>query len=169
MNQPSLHTILTHTPSWVFVVFIILLVLGYQQSRNRTVGRGRLLLLPVAMLGLSFYGVASSFGLGLLSCLAWALGVGAVASLFSQRLKASVQPGPAGTFLVQGSWWPLALMMAIFFIKYVTGYALARNLAIAFQPWFMGTVSLSLGILSGAFFARVGAALHARLEGGSHA
>ena len=169
MNQPSLLAVLTHTPWWVFIVFIVLLVLGYQQSRDRTVSRRRLLLLPVAMLGLSFYGVASSFGLGLLSCFAWALGVGAVTSFFSQRLKSSVQPGPAGSFLVQGSWWPLALMMAIFFIKYVTGYALTRNLAIAFQPWFIGAVSLSLGILSGAFIARTGAALHARSEGGNHA
>lgn len=162
MNQLSLLAVLTHTPSWVFVVFMVLLVLGYQQSRDRTVSRRRLLLLPVAMLGLSFYGVASSFGLGLLSCFAWALGVGAVTSFFSKRLKSSVQPGPAGSFLVQGSWWPLALMMAIFFIKYVTGYALARNLTIVFQPWFVGAVSLSLGILSGAFFARAGAALHVR-------
>lgn len=169
MEPPSLLVALTHTPSWVFVVFIVLLILGYQQSRNRTVNRRRLLLLPVAMLGLSFYGVASSFGLGLLSCLPWALGVGAVTPLFSQRLKSSVQPGPAGSCLVQGSWWPLALMMAIFSIKYVTGYALARNLTIAFQPWFIGTVSLSLGTLSGAFFARAGATLHARPEGGSHA
>jgi hypothetical protein len=60
-------------------------------------------------------------------------------------------------------------MMAIFFTKYVTGYALARNLAIAFQPWFIGAVSLSLGILSGAILARAVAALQARPEGSSHA
>lgn len=169
MEHPSPLAVLTHTPSWVFVLFIVLLVLGYQQSRDRTVGRIRLLLLPVAMLGWSFYGVASSFGLGLLSCLAWALGVGTVTSLLSQRLKSSVRPGPAGSFHVKGSWWPLGLMMAIFSIKFVTGYALARNLSIAFQPWFIGAASLSLGILSGAFFARAGAALYARPEGGSQA
>lgn len=121
--------------------------------------------LPVAMLGLSFYGVASSFGLGGLSCFAWASGVGAAVTLFSERLKSSVQAGPAGSFFVQGSWWPLALMMVIFFIRYVTGYALARNLAVAFQSWFIGAVSLSLGILSGAFLARAVAALHARPQG----
>ena len=159
MDQSSLLIILTHTPAWVFVVFIGLLALGYQQSRDRTVSRARILLLPVAMLALSFYGVLSSFGLGLLSSFAWALGVGAVWSLFPKKLKSSVQPGPAGSFFVPGSWWPLAFMMAIFFIKYLTGYALARNLAIAFQPWFIGLASLSLGIFSGIFFARAGAAL----------
>ena len=164
MDQPSFQAILANTPSWVYVVFIVLLVLGYQQSRNRTVGRRRLLILPAAMLCWSFYGVASSFGLGLLACLAWAVGVGAASTLFWQRLKSAVQPGPAGTFFVRGSWWPLALMMGIFTIKYVTGYALARNLAIALQPGFIGAVSLSLGILSGVFIARVGAALHVRPE-----
>lgn len=154
MDQPSLLAVLTHTPWWVFAIFIALLALGYQQSRDRTVGRSRLLLVPLAMLGLSYYSVTSSFGLGLLPCLVWVLGVGAVPILGSQRLKSSAQPGPAGSFHVPGSWWPLALMMAIFLIKYVTGYALARNLVIASQPWFMGAISLSLGLLSGAFLAR---------------
>jgi hypothetical protein len=49
-------------------------------------------------------------------------------------------------------------MMTIFFIKYLTGYALARKLVIAFQPWFIASVSLSLGLLSGTFLARAGAA-----------
>jgi len=158
VNHPSLLAVLTHTPWWVFVVFIVPLILGFQQSRDRTVSRRRLLLLPLAMLGLSFYSVVSSFGLGVLPCLVWALGVGAVAAFCSRRLKFSAQPGPSGSFQVPGSWWPFALMMAIFFIKYVTGYALARHLVIAFQPWFIVTVSLSLGLLSGAFLARAGTA-----------
>ena len=70
---------------------------------------------------------------------------------------------------IPGSWWPLALMMAIFFIKYATGYAFARNLAIALQPWFVGAVSLSLGLLSGAFLARAGAAWNTHSEGSGYA
>jgi hypothetical protein len=151
-------TVLAHTPRWVFVVFIALLVLGFHQSRDRAVGHGRLLLLPVAMLGLSLYGVVSSFGLALLPFLAWVLGVGVVVALCTRRLKSSARPGPSGSFRMPGSWWPLALMMGIFSIRYLVGYALARNLPIAFQSWFIAVVSFSLGLLSGAFLARAGAA-----------
>jgi hypothetical protein len=168
VDKPSLVAILTNTPSWVFVVFIALVLLGYQQRYDRTVGRRRLLFLPVAMLILSCYGIVSSFGLGLLSFLPWALGIGAVTVLLPKRLKFSVKLVAEGIFLVKGSWWPLVLMMGIFFIKYITGYALARNLAIAFQPWFIAIVSLSLGIFSGVFLARVIAALRTRPEDGSY-
>jgi hypothetical protein len=113
------------------------------------------------MLGLSLYGAVSSFGLALFPFFAWAFGAGVVVVLCARGLKSSAQLGPSDSFLVPGSWWPLAFMMTIFFIRYVTGYALARNLAIAFQPWFIGSVSLLLGILGGVFLARAGAAWYA--------
>lgn len=169
MDQPSLLIVLTHTPRWVFVVFVALLALGYYQSRDRTVSRGRLLLLPAAMLGLSLFSVTSSFGLAWLPLLTWALGVGSVAVLGTQKLQSSAKTGPAGSILVKGSWWPLALMMAIFFIKYAIGYALARKLTIALQPWFVGAVCVSLGLLSGGFVARAGAAWRASSGARSYA
>jgi hypothetical protein len=49
-------------------------------------------------------------------------------------------------------------MMGIFSIRYLVGYALARNLPIAFQPWFIAVVGFSLGMFSGAFLARASAA-----------
>ena len=42
--------ILTHTPLWVFGLFFGLVYLGYLQSRTRQVSRGRLIVLPLAML-----------------------------------------------------------------------------------------------------------------------
>lgn len=158
MNHPTFLEILAHTPPWVFAVFLALLSLGYHQSRNRTVSRGRLLLLPVAMLGLSLYGVASSFGLAFLPLLTWVFGVGVIATLGAKRLQSSAQQVAPGFFLVKGSWWPLALMMAIFFIKYIIGYASARNLSVVLQPWFVGTSCALLGIVSGTFLARTSAA-----------
>jgi len=52
--------ILTHTPRWVFALFAVLVVLGLSQIAGRHATLRRVTLLPVAMLALSFYGVASS-------------------------------------------------------------------------------------------------------------
>ena len=162
MDHPSLLAILSHTPRWVFAVLIVLLALGYQQSRDRTVNRTRLLFFPVAMLALSLAGVASSFGWTGLSLLAWALGL-AIAALPGLRpsLASASRPRASEPVFVPGSWWPLLLMLAIFSLRYVTGYAQARKLDMTLQPWFIGAISLSLGLISGAFLARAGSALRA--------
>jgi hypothetical protein len=154
VEQSLLLTALTHTPPWVFVVFGGLLLLGYQQSRDRTITRGTLLLLPAAMLCLSLYGVASSFGFAILPLFSWAFGVALIYFLGTRLLKPSAQPSPSGSFQVSGSWWPLAVMMGIFFVKYATSYALARNLPITLEPWFVDTISLAFGLLSGIFLVR---------------
>ncbi len=163
MDLPSLLDILSHTPRWVFAVFLLLLALGYQQSRDRTVSRTRLLFLPAAMLALSLAGVASSFGGTWLSLLAWSLGLatGALPGLLPRNIAAA-PPRSSGPVFVPGSWWPLVLMLVIFGLRYVTGYAQARKLDVTLQPWFIGAVSLSLGLVSGLFLARAGAALRAR-------
>ena len=55
---------LRHTPFWVWAVLAKLVVLGLWQTRARRIGRGRVTLLPLVMIGLSFGGVLSSFGFG---------------------------------------------------------------------------------------------------------
>ena len=42
--------ILTHTPIWVWAVFALIIFLGYQRTRDRTIQLWRLLLLPVIMI-----------------------------------------------------------------------------------------------------------------------
>ena len=64
--------ILTHTPLWVFALFFGLVYLGYLQSRTRQVSRGRLIVLPLAMLAWSLYSVWSTFDAHLTALAAWA-------------------------------------------------------------------------------------------------
>lgn len=148
--------ILKRTPPWVFVLFFVLLLLGFLQSKGRTVSRGRVSLLPVAMLVLSFYGVLSAFG-GVPAGLAfWVLGVAISVGL---GIKLALPRGVAFSaedqmFFVPGSWLPLAFMMAIFFTKYIVGVILARQLPIAGETAFVGSVSMCYGLLSGVFSAR---------------
>jgi hypothetical protein len=148
--------IVKHTPSWVFVLFFVLLAVGYFHSKDRAVSRGNVSILPVAMIALSFYGVFSAFAFAPVGIVSWAVGV-AIAVWFGVRIAT-----PRGVsfsadtrlFSVPGSWLPLALMMAIFFTKYAVGIVLARRLSIAYGPVFIGSVSLCYGFLSGLFLAR---------------
>jgi heme A synthase len=68
--------ILKRTPPWVFVLFFVLLVYGYSQSKNRTVSRYRIAILPAAMIVLSFYGMLSAFGIVPVGLASWVIGVG---------------------------------------------------------------------------------------------
>jgi hypothetical protein len=155
MGRSVLLQTLSHTPPWVFAVFVLLVFFGYRQSRGRTVGRAGLMALPLAMLCLSFYGVVSSFGLIPPPLLAWGLGLLLPVALGVRLLTPKdVIYASSGSFLVPGSWLPLVLMMAIFFVKYVVGFATARNLPMIHLPWFIASVSFAFGLFSGALSAR---------------
>lgn len=148
--------ILKHTPPWVFVLFFVLLALGCYQAHARTVSRGTLAIIPAAMIGLSFYGVVSAFGVDTIGLACWAAGA-AVAVWLGARFTApqGVAYSPqTGSFMVPGSWVPLALMMAIYFTKFAVGVMLARQLPIAREAVFAGAVSLCYGLFSGLFLAR---------------
>lgn len=149
--------IIKRTPPWVFVLFFVLLIIGSMQSKDRTLSRGKVAILPVAMICLSFYGVLSAFGIGRpVSLVSWAAGI------FIAGLLGGKFPLPAGvsystenrSYSVPGSWFPLFLMMAIFFIKYAVGVILARKLPIANEQIFIVPVSLCYGLISGLFLVR---------------
>ncbi len=148
--------ILKRTPPWVFVLFFVLLALGCYQARARTVSRGRLAIIPAAMIGLSFYGVVSAFGIDPIGLACWAAGAAIVIGLgarFAAPHGVAYSP-ETRSFMVPVSWVPLALMMAIYFTKFAVGVIFARQLPIAREAIFLGLVSLCYGLFSGLFLAR---------------
>ena len=110
--------ILTHTPLWVFGLFLGLVYLGYLQSRTRQVSRGRLVVLPLAMLAWSLYSVWSTFDAHLTALAAWACAWVAVVAIASSSVRApsrrAAYDASTKQFTVPGSWVPLALMMGSF-------------------------------------------------------
>lgn len=145
----------------MFVLFFVLLVFGYLQSKDRVVSRSKVTMLPSAMLLLSFYGVLSAFGVTPFALTAWLTGVGIAVclGLKTANLGGVGFTAETNTFSVPGSWLPLCLMMAIFFTKYAVGVILARKLPIASGLAFIGSISFIYGLLSGVFFARANAIL----------
>lgn len=148
--------IIRNTPRWVFVLFVVLLVMGYQQSKDRTVSRAKVGILPAVFIALSFYGVVSAFGIDLVGLALWALGVTlSVALHLKLTIPKQVGFSPESqTFHIPGSWQPLLIMLAIFFAKYTVEVIRARQLPIADTAVFTATASLLYGLFSGVFLGR---------------
>lgn len=148
--------IISHTPNWVFVVFFALLMLGFKQSKQREVKASTVFILPIAMTLFSFFGVYSVFGISLLSLSLWVLAL-VLALMLGLKLaypKLVSFSAQDNKLIIPGSWVPLILMMAIFFTKYVVGFALASQLPIVNDSLFMLLISVLYGVFSGTFVAR---------------
>lgn len=148
--------ILIHTPRWVFALFALLLWLGGRQLLAGRIGLTKVTLLPVAMTGLSVYGVLSAFGVAPAPLLAWAVAALMAAALVLQRpLPASTRyDARSQSFGVAGSAVPLLLLMGIFFTKYIVGVQLALHPGLARQHAFALAVAALHGAFSGIFAAR---------------
>ena len=131
--------ILAHTPHWVFALFALLVWLGCKQLVSRRVSLRRITVLPLAMTGLSLYGVVSAFRDSPLALAFWVAAAVVAAFLLMQRRLHEATRYEAGTrsFDVPGSAVPLVLMMGIFFTKYVVGVQLAMHPELAHQPGFV--------------------------------
>ena len=148
--------ILRRTPLWVFPLFLLLIYLGYVQSRTRPVTTARLAVLPVVMPALSMFGMLSVFGADAIALGCWLAAL--LATMASVR-AAGVPRGASWSpdsrmYTVPGSWWPLVLIMAIFFARYAVAVALAMNPSLPHLALFTAVVSITYGLPSGFFIGR---------------
>ena len=148
--------IVLQTPHWVWGVLAALIVMGLRQTLPRRPSLRSATALPVVMMLLSLYGVASAFAGQPLALLAWVAGA-AVALALSQGLR--VWDGirwldAERRVLMPGSWLPLVLMLGLFLFKYSVGFSLAINPGLAADTVTAGFAGLVYGAFSGVFLAR---------------
>ena len=151
--------ILTRTPPWVFVLFAALVFFGVMQSRTRQISLARVAILPVVLIGLSLSGLWGTFGrngLAEFAISAWFAAVAAAVLLnrFAKWPRKVAYTAATRSFLVEGSWLPLTVMMIIFFTRYAVNVTFAINPGLAASPWLAVGVSFAYGLMSGAFLAR---------------
>lgn len=159
--------ILTHTPVYVWAILAFLVWRGVAEMRERELAPQRLFILPLVMLALSFQDIAARLGTGAMVVAAWSAGC-VLASLLTWRLARPriLAARQAGRVRVRGSRLPLALMMAIFAVKYATGVALALQPQLAQQLAVALAIGALYGVFNGVFLGRL-ARDAAALRGGS--
>lgn len=155
--------ILRHTPLWVWGLLVALLALGASQLRARSVSRPRLLVLPAVLTLLGLASTAHSFSPVAPALAAWALAFAAGVTL-GQRL-----PTPSGArwdaagrrLQLPGSALPLALIVAIFTLRYVGGVSLALHPQWSASPTAALPMAAAYGAIAGTFAGRTLALLRA--------
>lgn len=159
-------TVLTHTPIWVWCLLAALLALGLRQTRDHQVSRPRVLLQPLAMGAWSLASASSAFGWQLAVQPAWLAGAAAGFALNHWLgLPRRVQSLGNGRYAIGGSWTPLALILAIFVLRYAAAVALAMVPALAAVQAFEGIASLLYGLPIGLLAARAARVLSLDRQG----
>jgi hypothetical protein len=148
--------ILSHTPYWVFGLFIALIVLGLQQRRDRRVKMPFAFFLPIGMIALSLAGIFSSFGLSLIPVIIWAVGLSLGASFIARifPVKGIRYHPEHNSFYIPGSAIPLVVIMAIFFTKYCVGVLHGTSPEALNSPILKFIFALIYGLTSGYFVGR---------------
>jgi hypothetical protein len=148
--------ILTHTPLWVYGLFMALVVFGLQQTRSRNVRAVLAFVLPFAMVALSLAGIHSSFGIQAVPMAMWATGL-LVVSFAGYRYFRDERvtfTRSSRSFFIPGSWTPFFVIMAIFITKYGVAILHAFGAEMVGTQAFVATLSLAYGCFSGYFCSR---------------
>lgn len=155
--------VLQHTPVWVWALLAGLIALGLRQSQDHVVSRTRLLIQPLALGLMSIFGAASTFGGQAVTVAGWLAGAAlGVALNRLLGLPRQVQALADGRWAIGGSWAPMALLMGIFWLRYVIAVALAIAPGLAGQPLFAAAASALYGAATGLFAARAWRVLQQR-------
>ncbi|WP_445945154.1 DUF6622 family protein [Shewanella sp.] len=150
-------TIISHTPTWVFVLFFVLIFFGLKQTKPRQINLLQALLLPFLMIILSLAAVITSFEFNSTSLILWLTG-GLLSLLLTTRwslLGEVSYDAQSKHFSLAPSWLPFIAIMLIFFIKYAVAIALARELPFTLDMDFMIIISVIYGLFCGFFAARL--------------
>ena len=155
-GTPMIGQILINTPLWVWGLLAGLLILGWSQTRSRRVGLARLALLPLGLGAFSLYGTVSAFGATPVVLGSWLMASALLLLIVAQLpLPSGVRYDAASRrFQLPGSWVPMALIVGIFFTKYVVGVSLVLHPELNLANGFSLALASLYGVFSGIFAGR---------------
>jgi hypothetical protein len=136
MNQPSLIDIVTHTPLWVWPLLAYTLYTGWRMTRDRTIARWRVFILPAIAVTFAVVNLVTGGNtLAELAGFAVGTGLGAFVGLLVARRPARLLED--GRLALAGDWLPVILLIGIFSVKYAQGVTLAIDRALATNTLFL--------------------------------
>jgi hypothetical protein len=148
--------ILINTPLWVWGLLAGLLVLGFSQTRSRSVGLARVVLLPLGLGAFSLYGTVSAFGASPAVLGSWLAATVVLVLVVTQFALPGATHYDSATrrFQLPGSWVPMALIMGIFLTKYAVGVGLVMHPELKAHANFSLGIATLYGVFSGIFAGR---------------
>jgi hypothetical protein len=145
---------LSGTPWWVYGLLALLVWLGLQAARPRTVSLSRVLIAPAVFIG---WGIVSLMLRSNVSDAVVWLGTAACGAAFAVLVTRidGVVADRRGLVRVPGSILPLARFLAIFIAKYALAVAASvrPDLRDVLAPWDIGVSGLAAGYFVGWFLA----------------
>ncbi len=158
----SITEALIHTPLWVYILFIYLIIKGISASKPQVTPLKVLFYMPIIFLVLSIETLVTLPNLNLTNVINWFLGLiigGVLGWLQISRAKIKVDKKKK---LVHsgGSWTVLIIILIIFVTKYYFNYTLALNPEVINNTLFIFSMLTVSGICSGAFIGRLAKYLH---------
>ncbi|MBW4239442.1 DUF6622 family protein [Enterobacter quasiroggenkampii] len=148
--------ILTHTPIWVWVLFVFLVSRGLRARRAATVTLEKLAIIPAIFLLWDIYDLVMYRTLSVATLSMWLAGILAGAALGYALIRPTAVTRAAAprTLCRQADYTALPFMMLAFAVKYVLGVMSAIAPQTLQQPAISALAIVSGGLFAGVFIGK---------------
>ena len=149
--------ILTHTPLWVYLLFVYLVFIGVKCSKTRITPMGKLFVIPIIFMILAIETLVAQVGVSAFSVSVWIVAIlfGSLLGWY-QIFRLAIEADKQNKLIkTPGTWSTLIIIMIIFFSKYYFGYETAANPQMLTHKGFVFIVLAVSGLFTGLFVGRV--------------
>lgn len=148
--------VVTHTPVWVWVLFVFLISRGIKARKPAIVTLEKLAIIPAIFLVWDIYDLVVFRKLTVASCALWVAGLLAGAALGYLLIKqaAVTRTAQPRSLYRQADYSALPLMMLAFAVKYLLGVMTAVSPATLQQPGMSAFAIISGGVFAGVFVGK---------------
>ena len=153
---------MSNIPTWVIVLFFVLLVIGIKACFARTMRVEKLIILPLIFVFLNIHGTFTLFGFDALmfSILLAGWVIGTVLGIAQIKNRVIQADKSKHLITVPGDVVMFFLVMGIFFIEFFIHYAIGAQWPIVKNPLFNPGAVFFSGLLAGLFIGRCGMYLY---------
>jgi hypothetical protein len=146
-----------HTPWWVYLLLVYLIIVGLKASKSRIIPFWKIFVLPTIFLSISIQNLTTIENIEYLSISSWIVAM-LVGSLFGwwqvKRLDIKIDK-KSSLIQIPGSWDTLLVILIIFVAKYYFGYEKATNPVLVAQLNFKVSMLILSGVCTGLFLGRL--------------